>query len=189
MKNEKMLFIACGVFGKELEKVVSRRYHDSKILFTNPFLDLDPRQLEATIKEMISAHTSFKKTILVFGGCTPNIDSFVDGKKIFRVRGGSCYEILLGEKFSYIMKEERGSYFLTPFLCLNFSVVVENLGLGDPTLRERFFRNYRQLLLIDTGLHDDLERKAQDISLLLGLPMKVVKTGLDELQKRLEEVV
>ena len=187
--RETTLIVACGVFRREIEKIVSERYPSSKIVFTNPLLDITPRKLDATLERLIDTHTSAEKILLVFGKCTPTIDSLVDGRKIFRLRGGSCYEILLGERFFCVMKEEKGSYFLTPYLCLHFNAIIKSLELTSPLLRERLFRNYRRIVLVDTGLYGGIEKSAQKVSKFLNLPLKVLKIDLEELEKRLHEAI
>lgn len=88
------------------------------------------------------------------------------------------------------MRDEPGSYFLTPFLCINFTrVVIEPLRLNSYTLKERFFRNYRQVILIDTGLHMGLEKCGREVSAFLNLPLKVLKIDLEELERRVDDAV
>jgi len=188
--TKKVLFIACGTLREELNHIVMQKYPFAEVQFTNSTLDINPTTLDTTVKSLLDIHADAKKIILVFGRCSPHMDSLVDNVRVFRLRGGSCYEILLGDAFSRIMREEPGSYFLTPFLCINFTrAVIEPLRLTSHALKERFFRNYRQVILIDTGLHTGLEERGREVSVFLNLPLKVLKIDLEELGRRVDEAV
>jgi hypothetical protein len=186
----KVLFIACGTLREELNHIVMQKYPSAEVQFTNPTLDINPTILTTTVKSLLDIHADAEKIILVFGRCSPHMDSLVDNVRVFRLRGGSCYEILLGDAFSRIMREEPGSYFLTPFLCINFTrAVIEPLRLTSHVLKERFFKNYTQVILIDTGLHTGLEECGREVSVFLNLPLKVIKIDLEELGRRVDEAV
>lgn len=188
--TKKVLFIACGTLREELNHIVMQKYPSAEVQFTNPILDISPSILTATVKTLLDIRADAERIILVFGRCFPHIDSLVDNVRVFRLQGGSCYEILLGDAFSRIMREELGSYFLTPFLCINFTrAVIEPLRLTSHMLKERFFRNYRQVILIDTGLYTKLEECGKEVSVFLNLPLKVLKIDLKEMGRRVDEAV
>jgi hypothetical protein len=90
-----------------------------------------------------------------------------------------------------MFEAQPGTYVLTDFLVRSFhrTVIVE-LGLDrHPELRDAYFAHYTRMVWLaqqpDAELHDLAQRAADRI----GLPLTVVPTGHDGLERALRDVL
>lgn len=186
--KEDTLILSCGIFQKELMKIME--YNDWKfdLVFLNPLFHLDPKRLNDELNNKLAG--KYDRKIVVYGRCSPEIDKICSKHSAERIRGEHCAEILLGERFWELMREEPGTYYLTPMLCKNFKrMVIKGTFIDDyPRLKNLYFHNYKKVVYIDTGI-DDLDKKAVNIADYLGLELIIERSGVKNLEKRLREIL
>ena len=83
------------------------------------------------------------------------------------------------------------SYVLTDFLVRSFArTVVRELGLDRwPELREDYFHGYTRVVWLAQEPDAELRVLAADAAVTLGLPLTVVETGHDGLERALADLV
>jgi hypothetical protein len=109
-----------------------------------------------------------------------------------RLSGLHCYDVLAGAgRVSELFAEEPGTYLLTDFLVQSFRrTVVRELGLDrHPELRDDYFGNYHRVVWLAQHPTEALLREAEEIAALLGLPLTVLSTGDDGIERELERLL
>jgi Protein of unknown function (DUF1638). len=185
------LILSCGIFRKELKKIIEENGWNFDVVFLQPLLHLDSKKLNEELNKKLERFSGrYDRKIVVYGKCSPEIDEICFKYGAKRIRGEHCPEILLGERFWELMEEESGTYYLTPPLCKNFErMVIKGTFIDDyPRLKEIYFRNYKRVVYIDTGI-EDLSERAREISKYLNLEFMIERPGVENLATRLKEIL
>jgi len=189
--GENTLIVSCAIFRKELETIMQRNEWNFKLIFLEPLRHLGVKKLDRELNNNLERFSrDYDKKIVIYGKCLSNIDDICSKYGAKRIKGENCPEILLGERFLELIKEEPGTFYLTPPLCKDFKkMVIKCFFTDDYTkLKENYFRNYKRAVYIDTNI-DDLSEKAREISERLDLRLITEKPGTRNLEKRLKEIL
>ena len=111
---------------------------------------------------------------------------------IERLDGAHCYEFYSGSSvFKELSEKEIGTFYLTDFLVKNFDrLVIEGLGIQKyPSLKEDYFRNYKNVVYLAQLQDNVLESKARECADYLNLEFSVRFTGLKNLGNQLNEAM
>ena len=109
-----------------------------------------------------------------------------------RLPGLHCYDVFAGpERLARFFEEQPGTYVLTDFLVRSFRRTVEReLGLDrHPELRDDYFGAYTRVVWLAQRPDPELRRLADEAATTLGLPLTVVETGHDGLERALAQLV
>ena len=109
-----------------------------------------------------------------------------------RLPGLHCYDVFAGpDRLAQFFEEQPGTYVLTDFLVRSFSrTVVRELGLDRyPELRDDYFGSYTRVVWLAQHPDPELQRRADEAAATLGLPLTVVETGNDGLERALADLV
>ena len=182
--------IACGVFRDALEQIALERFYPNVVVtYITPVLHNHPIKLKEQILHQLHLVKKTGDSILcLYGRCHPELDRYLNAMDISRIPGGHCYEILLGSsRFSKIIEQDAGTYFVEKELILNFpEYCIQPLELDDPLMRESYFQHYTRLTYIRQPLDpDDVMTNVDDISRLLDLKTTVVDADYTELKTNL----
>ena len=116
------------------------------------------------------------------------LDEVCERLRLRRLEGLHCYDVYAGaSRIRQFFEEQAGTYLLTDFLVRSFARTVEaELGLDRwPALREEYFRHYTRLVWLAQQETPELRAAAEDIARRLDLPLTVVPTGVDGLERAL----
>ncbi len=119
------------------------------------------------------------------------LDVFCEKAGVERIAGPHCYSFFAGnEAFAARWDDDLTAFFLTDFLARQFEAfVVEPLGLDrHPELRDMYFGHYRKLIYLAQTQDEDLQRKAEDAALKLGLDYEYRFTGYGDLAADLKRL-
>jgi len=147
-----------------------------------------PHKLKNSLqKETTAAQKRHERVICLYGDCFPNIDDFCQEYGVTKVPGHYCYEMLLGsERFSQLLNEMTGTYFVEKELIQNFEeYCVIPLELHDEEMKEYCFDQYRRLLYVRQPSDPDLVAQAGEVADFLGLSLGVSDVDYSYLQRNL----
>ena len=193
-KNKKTIrIIACCVFKSALEYIKpENRYPDLRLTYLPSNLHLRPEELAKYLrKEITSAQRKKERIICLYGDCFPGISEYCQRRRVVKVPGLHCWEMLLGsERFNRFIEETAGTYFLEKDLILNFEKnCMEPLELYDEEMRNYYFRNYQRLLYVRQPSDPDLMSKATKLGEFLELSLEITDADYSHLEKRLTELI
>ena len=129
--------------------------------------------------------------VLAYGDCGSygEIDALADRIGLARLEGLHCYDVYASPAaVRRLFADEPGTYLLTDFLIAGFErLVVEPLGLDrHPELWRDYFAHYRRVVWLAQRRSEETEQAAGEIAARLGLPLEVLETGVDRLERELE---
>ena len=183
--------VACGALSTEILEISERRGWSLKIYPLPPLLHNHPEKIAGAVRELlpdvISAH---QRVAIAYADCGTYgaLDGVVEEFNIPRLAGAHCYDVFASpERFSDLMEEEPGTYYLTDYLVRSFhrSVIVE-LGLDRyPELRPDYFAHYRRVLWLAQQPTDELRALAMQGAEAIGLPLEIEVVGTIGLERQL----
>ena len=196
MKNKDILIIGCGAIAHEVREIIELNNWDNvRLQCLNAELHNTPKILPRKIKEAIDSNINdYSKIFLAYADCGTGglIDLLLKDYDIERLDGAHCYEFYSGSSvFKELSEKEIGTFYLTDFLVKNFDrLVIEGLGIQKyPSLKEDYFRNYKNVVYLAQLQDNVLESKARECADYLNLEFSVHFTGLKNLGNQLNEVM
>ena len=196
MKNKDILIIGCGAIAHEVSEIIELNNWDNvRLQCLNAELHNTPKILPRKIKEAIDSNINdYSKIFLAYADCGTGglIDLLLKDYDIERLDGAHCYEFYSGSSvFKELSEKEIGTFYLTDFLVKNFDrLVIEGLGIQKyPSLKEDYFRNYKNVVYLAQLQDKVLESKARECADYLNLEFSVHFTGLKNLGNQLNEVM
>ena len=189
MKNKDILIIGCGAIAHEVSEIIELNNWDNvRLQCLNAELHNTPKILPRKIKETIDSNINdYSKIFLAYADCGTGglIDLLLKDYDIERLDGAHCYEFYSGSSvFKELSEKEIGTFYLTDFLVKNFDrLVIEGLGIQKyPSLKEDYFRNYKNVVYLAQLQDNVLESKARECADYLNLEFSVHFTGLKTLE-------
>lgn len=196
MKNKDILIIGCGAIAHEVSEIIELNNWDNvRLQCLNAELHNTPKILPRKIKETIDSNINdYSKIFLAYADCGTGglIDLLLKDYDIERLEGAHCYEFYSGSSvFKELSEKEIGTFYLTDFLVKNFDrLVIEGLGIQKyPSLKEDYFRNYKNVVYLAQLQDNVLESKARECADYLNLEFSVHFTGLKNLGNQLNEAM
>lgn len=175
--------VVCGILESEVRKVAQKLEIPLNIVVMSPELHVYPFQLKKELEDQLK--TIEDQVVIVYGECFPGIDDVCEKYSAVRIQGENCYEMVAGDRFYQLLKEEPGTYFLLPQLCEKFEELTKKVLMKE--MKGIFFRNYKRCVLLDTGTRND--EKCSRIADELGLFYFREYVGTAILEERLRKAL
>ena len=196
MKNKEILIIGCGAIAHEINEIIKlNNWNNVSLQCLNADLHNTPKRLPTKIKETIESNLKeYSKIFLAYADCGTGglIDSMLKNYGIERLEGAHCYEFYAGSRlFKDLSDREIGTFYLTDFLVKNFKrLIIDGLGISKhPSLKDEYFKNYKNIVYLAQKHDNDLELKAKDCANYLNLEYSVHYTGLDNFEDQLNKAM
>ncbi|MDC3240223.1 DUF1638 domain-containing protein [Gammaproteobacteria bacterium] len=196
MKNKDILIIGCGAIAHEINEIIKlNNWNNVSLQCLNADLHNTPKKLPTKIKETIESNLKeYSKIFLAYADCGTGglIDSMLKNYDIERLEGAHCYEFYAGSSlFKDLSDREIGTFYLTDFLVKNFKrLIIDGLGISKhPSLKDEYFKNYKNIVYLAQKHDNDLELKAKDCANYLNLEYSVHYTGLGNFEDQLNKAM
>ena len=196
MKNKDILIIGCGAIAHEINEIIKlNNWNNVSLQCLNADLHNTPKILPTKIKETIESNLKeYSKIFLAYADCGTGglIDSMLKNYDIERLEGAHCYEFYAGSRlFKDLSDREIGTFYLTDFLVKNFKrLIIDGLGISKhPSLKDEYFKNYKNIVYLAQKHDNDLELKAKDCANYLNLEYSVHYTGLGNFEDQLNKAM
>ena len=181
--------IACGALGGHIREVAARRGLDIEIRTLPSILHNSPRQIAPMAEQLaIELQQEGRTVVLAYADCGTYgaLDELCERLGLRRLPGLHCYDVFAGpEQIEATLAREPGTYLLTDFLVRSFRFsVIEPLGLDrHPELWPDYFGHYRRVVWLAQDREPALAAEAERIAGLFGLPLTIIDTGLERLER------
>jgi hypothetical protein len=191
----KIGIIACGAIVRELIAIARRQGWDFALTAVPAQLHNHPEQIAPAVQQKLDSWAHGFDLILVgYADCgtAGALDRLLaQYDHVVRIPGPHCYEFYGGAAFDRHNDEHIGTFYLTDFLAHHFDALVwKGLGLDRfPHLRNAYFGNYTHVLYLQQLSGQDEQPRAQAAAERLGLQYTHFYSGLEELEKRVVELV
>jgi len=185
MSNTKITCLACGVFRKELEALVSQGLLDFDIRFLESMLHMNPAKLERVMDKAMPAGST-DNFLLLYGDCQPGMHEMQTRENATKVAGMNCCEIFLGKEVYRRLQKEKAFIFLPEWAERWQEVFTHELGFNKPENAQAFLKEHLdKLVYIDTGVVPIPNKTLQDIAIFFDMPFEILHISLDILRQEI----
>jgi hypothetical protein len=190
-----LALVACGAIAQPCAAAAERHGWPVDVHPLPPLLHNQPRLIADRVEELGSELAGRYAAIAVgYADCGTYgaLDAVCERRGWHRLAGLHCYDLYAGpDAMTRLWADEAGTYVLTDFLVRSFDrTVLTELGLDlHPELRDDYFGHYRRVVWLRQDPGAGLEARARAAAERLGLPMVVVDTGHDRLERAMEHLL
>lgn len=190
----KRLLIACETLKDEVELAIKNTDQEIEIKWMSNLLHDSPDRLRSALQEEIDAHEGdYDQLLLAYGNCGNGLLGLKTQKaQMIIPRYEDCIGLVLSNKTDLERIRTR-TYFLTSgwlrsekSLDAEYAHHVKKYGEDRAKMiYEMLYKNYKDLMLIDTGAYDIDEwlKKTNEIGEMLNLDVVVDKGSVTPLEK------
>jgi hypothetical protein len=192
---ERVALVACGAIAQPAAAVVERRGWPVDVHPLPPLLHNHPGRIADEVRTLAGRLAeSYGRVVIGYADCGTYgaLDEVCRDLGVERLPGLHCYDVYAGaSRLERFFDEQPGTYLLTDFLVRSFArTVVQEMGLDrHPELREAYFGNYTRVVWLAQSPDDELHVLAEQAAATIGLPLTVVETGDQGLERALAALV
>lgn len=204
--GSRVALVACGALATHAAAAAARHTPPLPVDVhpLPPLLHNHPERIAGEVAAVMDRiGERYERVIVGYADCGSYgaLDALCERRGVERLPGLHCYDLYAGEaRIAELLEEEPGTYLLTDFLVRSFDRTVwAELGLDRyPELREDYFGHYTRCVWLAqdaagpgdaSGPDPELAALAQRAADLLGLPLRVERTGVGRLDETLARLV
>jgi hypothetical protein len=191
----RVALVACGAIAQPAAAIVARHGWPVDVHPLPPLLHNQPHLIADEVRALAtSLVVSGRRVVVGYADCGTYgaLDAVCRELGLERLPGLHCYDVFAGpDRLATFFEEQPGTYVLTDFLVRSFKrTVLRELGLDrHPELRDDYFRSYTRVVWLAQQPDDELRALAEEAAAAIGLPLTVVETGNDGLERALGALV
>lgn len=186
-----MLILGCGAVAKELLDVVGRNQIENiRVECLPAILHNTPEKIPGAVRERLERTSDYNRVFVAYGDCGTGgmLDRVLAEFGAERLPGAHCYQFFAGgDLWQEMHDQEPGTFYLTDYLARHFDRIVwQGLGLDRwPDLRDDYFGNYTRLVYLAQTESPELDTRAREAAVRLGLGFEKQFVGYGDLERQL----
>ena len=187
--------IACGAIAQSAAAVVDRHTWPVDVHPLPPLLHNHPERIADEVRTLAARlDGAYDRIAIGYADCGTYgaLDEVCRELGVARLPGLHCYDVFAGpSRLERFFEEQPGTYLLTDFLVRSFArTVVQEMGLDRyPELRDTYFGNYTRVVWLAQSPDPEVRGLAEEAASRIGLPLIVVETGDQGLERALADLV
>ena len=193
--DDRIALIACGALAQPAAELAAAHGWPVDVHPLPPLLHNQPHLIAEEVRALAtSLQVAGVRVAIGYADCGTYgaLDEVCRELGLERLPGLHCYDVFAGpERLARFFEDQPGTYVLTDFLVRSFRrTVVRELGLDrHPELRDDYFGAYTRVVWLAQQPDPELRRLADEAAATLGLPLTVLETGHDGLERALAQLV
>lgn len=188
MTGGRCTLLGCGILQQEVRFLIEKNGWPLDTDFLDASLHINFEALESALQKGL-ARNAGREVVVFYGSCHPRMEHMLDAAHTFRTEGQNCVEMLLGHD-RFMQELAAGAFFLLEDWALRWDEAIgKTFGDKPAVVREIFQLSNKYLLCLRTPCSGDFEQAAQEIGLKVGLPLRWLDVGLDQLEAVLRHAV
>jgi len=149
-----------------------------------------PEKIPGAVRERLESASGYDRVVVAYGDCGTGgmLDMVLEEFGAERLPGAHCYQFLAGgDLWQEMHDQEPGTFYLTDYLARHFDRIVwQGLGLDRwPDLRDDYFGNYTRLVYLAQTESPELDTRAREAAVRLGLGFEKQFVGYGDLERQL----
>ncbi len=188
--NNKICLFVCDFLSPEVSKAVQvSGYLNVKIIVYKHACNTTALDL-STINSLIEKHEQeFSKFLFIGSSCLSlEIRKALSERHVTVVLLKECFEILLNKEIAYHYIQ-KGYYLITPVWLKNYKKNIDDWGFNSSTVKTFLGESVRKILLLDTGVIDNLTEELNALADYTALPCEVLPVGLSYCQNLIDNII
>jgi len=189
MAEERSILLGCGILQQEVRFLVEKKNNwalDTDFLDSS--LHVNFEALSSALQSGLARNTG-RDIVVFYGSCHPHMEQILDAAHTFRTEGQNCVEMLLGRD-RFMQELANGAFFLLEDWALRWDEVIgKTFGNRAEVTREIFQLSNKYLLCLRTPCSGDFEQAAIAVGTQVGLPLRWMDVGLDNLESVLRQAI
>jgi hypothetical protein len=188
LSEDNLLLVGCGILKKELAYLVEKNAWPMDLFMLASGLHSDFHKLQRGLEGALKKNPD-RQAIVFYGCCHPLMDQMLEQAHTFRTEGQNCVEMVLGKEL-FTQELLNGAFFLFEDWANNWSHVAMITFGAHPDIMQEIFRGDRNYILaLRTPVSGDFTVKAEEMASQVGLPLRWMDVGLDNLEVVLQAAV
>jgi hypothetical protein len=188
MSNANCVLLGCGILQREVEYLIRKNGWELDTDWLDSSLHVNFEKLAHELQTGILRNK--KRDVVVFYGCChPRMEKILETAHTFRTEGQNCVEMLLGRE-RFMEELSNGAFFLLEDWALRWDEAIgKTFGDKPEVVREIFQLTNKSILCLRTPCSGDFELAANEVGNKVGLPVRWLDVGLENLEATLRQAV
>lgn len=189
-ENPPLTLIGCGILRKETDRLIQKNHWNLHTQYLDSALHNYLNRLSTELNAALAEREQRgEKTLVLYGGCHPLMEHYLENHHTCRTHGQNCIVMLLG--YEVFMQElEKGAYFLLEDWALTWEpMITACFGSNKSVIREIFHGSHQYILALRTPCNDDFTTAAEAAARFVDLPLQWMDVGLEHLETVLSDAI
>lgn len=189
-KQQALTMVGCGILRKEVNRLIEKNHWNLQTHFLDSALHNYLNRLSLELNQALTERENRgEKTLVLYGGCHPLMDKYLQEHHTCRTRGQNCIVMLLGYE-GFMQELEKGAYFLLEDWALTWEpMITACFGNNVSVVREIFHSAHKYILALRTPCNDDFTAAAETAAQFVDLPLQWMDVNLDHLEQVINEAI
>ena len=188
MAEGRCLLLGCGILQQEVRFLIEKNGWPLDTDFLDSSLHVNFEALASALQGGLARHAG-REVVVFYGSCHPRMEQMLDAAHTFRTEGQNCVEMLLGRD-RFMEELTNGAFFLLEDWALRWDEAIgKTFGDKPEVVREIFQLSSKYLLCLRTPCSGDFEQAAREVGIKVGLPLRWMDVGLDDLEAVLRQAI
>ena len=193
--SDRVALVACGALAQPAAAIAARHGWPVDVHPLPPLLHNQPQKIAGEVLALAGTLLpAYGRVVVGYADCGTYgaLDDVCRELGLERLPGLHCYDLYAGpSRLAAFFEEQPGTYVLTDFLVRSFArTVLQELGLDrHPDLRDAYFAHYTRVVWLAQEPDEELRALARQAADRIGLPLTVVETGDQGLERALAALV
>jgi hypothetical protein len=188
MAARTLLLIGCGILHKEIRLLIDKNRWPVDTCFLDSALHINFEKLADQLGGALARYRH-RHCIVFYGGCHPLMEAMLEKGPTFRTDGQNCVDILLGHAL-FTAELQNGAFFLMEDWARRWGYITRiAMGRNLSLIRDIYQGAHAYLLSLRTPCSGDFRAAAEGAGRMVGLPVRWLDVGLDNLEAVLQETI